>query len=495
MSKGSLILIGGGEDSSLIYNKMIELAGGKDNTRIAIIPSASSHVRSTMSDYEDYFIKELGLTKENVWSVPLSVIDDESTPNVNEELWKDNAFNAEYAEKIKKFNVIFFVGGDQRRYIDALKNNNVSSPILNAIIEVYNNQGIIVGTSAGTNILCNTSIGGGRSEEALTNKIAYNDNEDDGQKLLLLKGLGLVDNVIFDTHFSQRGRLGRLIESAIITKNNYGIGISEKTAVVYYPNNTIEIVGYGHVFMIDMSGALQLNQPDQPIHILNIPVHLFSHGDKYDISNGTFEPNPLKESIINTPYFDAADYHISLNVFKEYETSNIIINYMLDNEAKDVIALMDYDKQYTQGDNSFFLRFVEKENTKAFFCKTSIDDTGDKANYYSGLNVYTDIIPLLYSKADNRAKGFQAVIFGIDDKFIAVVYDDKESLPICDAKVEIYNKNNKLVYKFGSDRFGKIEAINVLLSGEIYILKISYDISVLTKEFTFRKNMTGICLR
>jgi len=495
MSKGLLILIGGGEDTSLIYNKMIELAGGKENTRIAIIPAASSHIRSTMSDYEDYFIKELGLIEENVWSVPLSFIDDESTPNVNEELWKENAFNSEYAEKIKKFNVVFFVGGDQRRYIDALKNNNVNSPLLNAILEVYNNKGIIIGTSAGTNILCTTSIGGGRSEEALTNKIAYNDNEDDGQKLLLFKGLGLIDNVIFDTHFSQRGRLGRLIESAIITKNNYGIGISEKTAVVYYADNTIEIVGYGHVFMIDMSGSMLLNKSDQPLHILNIPVHLFSHGDKFNMTDGKFEQNPLKENIINTPYFDAADYHISLNVFKEYETSNIIINYMLDNEAKDVIALMDYDKQYNQGDNSFLLRFVENENTNAFFCKTSIDDTGDKAHYYSGLNVYTDIIPLLYDNADKKTKGFQAIIFGIGDKFIAVVYDDKESLPICDAKVEIYNKNNKLNFKFGTDRFGKIEAKNVLISGESYFLKISYDIAVLTKTFTFNKNMTGICLR
>ena len=495
MSKGYLILIGGGEDTSLIYNKVIELAGGKENTRIVIIPSSSAHARSAMKRYEDFFIKELGLLEENVWSVPLPEIDDESTQNANEQLWKDNALNTEYAEKIKKFNVVFFGGGDQRKYIDALKNENVNSPILNAITDVFENNGLIIGTSAGTNILNSISIGGGRSEEVLTNKLVYDDNEIDGQKLLLFKGLGLIDNIIFDTHFSQRGRLGRLIESAILTKNNYGLGIGEKTAVVYHPDNTIEILGYGNVFMVDMTVALQLNQPDQPLHVLNIPVHLFSHGDKYNISNGKFEPNPLKENIIHTPYFDAADYHISLNVFKEYETSNIIINYLLDNEAKDVIALMDYNKQYTSGDNSFFLRFVENENTKAFFCKTSIDESADKIDFYSGMNVRTDVIPLLYSNADNKTKGFQAIIFGIDTDFLAVIYDDKESLPVCDAKVQIFDKDNKLIFKSGTDRFGKIEAKNVLSNGEGYYLKITYDYGNLTKKFLFNNNMTGICLR
>jgi len=44
------------------------------------------------------------------------------------------------------------------------------------------------------------------------------------------------------------------------------------------------------------------------------------------------------------------DYYISLNVFKEYENLADSYYYMLDNEAKDVIALMDYDRVYNHGD-------------------------------------------------------------------------------------------------------------------------------------------------
>ena len=53
MSKGYLFLIGGGTDSTLIFNKLFELAGDKDNVRMAIIPSASSHVGGTIIDYEE----------------------------------------------------------------------------------------------------------------------------------------------------------------------------------------------------------------------------------------------------------------------------------------------------------------------------------------------------------------------------------------------------------------------------------------------------------
>ena len=94
-----------------------------------LFPSASSHVGGTISDYEEYFVKELGLKKENVWSVPLAENDDPETLNVNEGEWKDNAYYAEMAEKIIDYNIIYFVGGDQRRYIDVLKRNNIDFPI------------------------------------------------------------------------------------------------------------------------------------------------------------------------------------------------------------------------------------------------------------------------------------------------------------------------------------------------------------------------------
>ena len=70
-----------------------------------------------------------------------------------------------------------------------------------------------------------------------------------------MNGLGLIDNIIFDTHFETRGRLGRLSDAAVITGNKYGIGISEKTAVILHPDLSAEVVGYGSVLMVDLNNA------------------------------------------------------------------------------------------------------------------------------------------------------------------------------------------------------------------------------------------------
>jgi cyanophycinase len=492
MSKGYLFLIGGGTDSSFIFKRMFELAGGKENSRIAIIPSASNNVGSTIRNYEEYFIRDLGIRKENLWSVPLAVADDKNTPSVNEAQWKDNAFHKEIAEKIIDYNIVFFVGGDQRKYIDALKKNNIESPLLLAIEGIYQNGGIIAGTSAGTNILCKNSIAGGRSEEALLNRVVYKDEDDDGTKLLLLQGLGLADNIIFDTHFETRGRLGRLSDAVVLTGSKYGIGISEKTAVILYPDSTIEIVGYGNILLVDLNRSRLLSPARKQLHVRDITVSLLSHGDKFNLNSKQYTPESSKSSIINTPYFDANDYYISLNVFKEYETSQIMINYMLDNEAKDVIALMDYDRVYNHGDVSSFIRFTETDVTQALFGKISLED--DSLNLYSGTNVLLDIIPIKYLKDGQKQKHFNVVLFGIENNLQVVVYDNVASLPVVDAKIFIYDSQNKLIFKKGSDRYGRSHIRNIFKADNEYTIKITYDGEEKLLPFTFKPDMEGICL-
>lgn len=495
MIKGYLALIGGGEDSSLIFNRIFEIAGGKANTKLAIIPSASSHASTTLQSYLSYFSEELQIPKENIWLVPLAAVDDKNTADIDESLWKNNAYSAEIAEKITQYDVIFFVGGDQRKYIDTLRRENIESPLLNAIEKVYKNGGTIAATSAGTNILGETSIAGGRSEEALTNRIAYNITEDDGTQLLLLKGFGFIKNVIFDTHFDTRGRLGRIIEGCVLTNKRFGIGISEKTAAIYHPDSILEIVGNGDVLMVDIKESKILNKPDEPLHIFNVKSHLFMHGDRFNMFTYQLMPASDKECIINTPYFDVKDYHISLNVFKEYETSNIVINYMLDNEAKEAVAIMDYNKKYTAGDNSSFLRFTQKEETNAYFTKCAIDNPDELVNCYTGLNIMIDVIPLYYSTNNsNNPSTINCLIFGIDNDFHLVVFDNVATNPICDAKIEIFNNEEKLIYKSGTSKFGKAIIQNILSAGQEYQLRISYDVLSVSKKFTFSKNMKGVLI-
>ena len=494
MPKGYLVLMGGGEDCDIIFNRMFDLAGGKHLSRIAIIPSASPHVSETLQSYDEYFVNELGIDEKNVWQVPLAISDDPTTPDVDEEKWKDNAWENDLALKIKEYNIVFFVGGDQRKYIDALKRNNVDSPLLRAIEEMYVDGAIIGGTSAGTNILCKKSIAGGISEDGLMNRIAYRNEDDDGHKLLILNGLGLIDNMILDTHFETRGRMGRLVDTAVLTQSSYGIGISEKTAVIISPDNTIEVIGYGDVIFANLSNARIINKINEPLHVRDININLLTHGDRYNIVSGDFTPYFKKESILNTPYFDANDYYISLNVFKDHETSHIMINYMLDNEAKDVIAISDYNKQYRQGDVTSFVRYIETDKTESWFCKMVFDDDSEQYDNYSGTNVMLDIIPLKFVDESFRTKNFNAVVFGVKENLQVVVFDNIATSPVVDAKIFVFDADGKPIFKKGSDRYGRSYVRIAFTEGKEYTIRITYDNKEKTTSFTFVPDMEGLCL-
>jgi cyanophycinase len=493
MPKGIIALIGGGEDSQLIFKKIFSL-GNDYEKRLAIIPAASSHAATTLEDYEDFFVDEIGIPKNNIWLAPIALNDDNATSLIDESEWKDNAYHSEMAEKIKSYNVVFFVGGDQRKYIDALKNNNIDSPLLKEIETIYNNGGIIIGTSAGTNILCEHSIAGGTSEEALQKSVSYDVKDDDGHQLLLLKGFGFAKDIVFDTHIDVRGRFGRIAESAVLTKCRWGLGISEKTAVIYHADQTIEVVGFGDVLLIDLKNALVLNKPDEPLHLRNATVYMFTHGDKFNMEKNEFTPYEKKENIKNTPYFDFNDYHISLNVFKDYETSHILVNYMLDNEAKDVIAMMDYDMVLTDGDTASFLRYVEQDETDVWYCKLSLEEGQHEWESYSGTNILFDIIPTIYQKKHLRPDKFNAVLFGTNNDLQVVVYDNTATLPILDAKIFIYNTEGKLLYKKGTDRYGRALLCNTFSEKERYTIKVVYENERKEYEFEFEKNMKGVCL-
>jgi len=485
MSKGYLFLIGGKTDSTFIFNRLIELSGGKENSRIAIIPSLDVQNRNAVRNDEAFFIDKLQILKENIWTVPL---------NAFNEAGVDNSESKELAEKLARYNIVFFSGGDQRGYVDDLIKNKTDSLILNAVKKIYLDGGVLAASDSGVNILAKSSIAGGESEDTLLQRVLEKAGDDDDIELSIIEGLGLANNITFDTNAEVRGRLVRLSDAVALTENKFGIGISERTGVVVHPDRTIEVIGYGSVLLCDLSNSRLLNKPGEQLHAREINVTLLTHNDKYKLDTREFLPDPGKESILNTPYFDANDYHISLNVFKEYDTSQILINHMLDNEAKDVIGLMDYDKIFSHDDVSAFMRFVETDKTQAWFSKIKFEENAETVDCYSGTNVLLDVIPLKYVRETNRHRHFNVVVFGINNDVQVVVFENLKSLPVCDAKILIYNKQNKLIFRKGTDRYGRAVFHKQFISGEEYSLKITYDNEEKCAGFVFEQDMKGLCI-
>ena len=99
-------------------------------------------------------------------------------------------------------------------------------------------------------------------------------------------GLGCIENVIIDTHFVQRGRIGRLFQAVVNNPRTLGIGLGEDTGL-FIENDTMTAIGSGLVIIVD---GLQIKDTNltnvelgQPISIKNLIVDVLSMNDTFDL--------------------------------------------------------------------------------------------------------------------------------------------------------------------------------------------------------------------
>ena len=199
---------------------------------------------------------------------------------------------------------IFIRGGDQWDYIQLWKGTKVDS----AINFVFNNGGVVAGTSAGAAVLGDVDFsaqsGSAYPDDALLNpfysRMKFENNF-----------LNLVPDVLFDTHFIERARHGRLI--TMIYNQFYssgrsliGVGIDDRTAVCISPDGIGEVMGSGAVtiFYKDaLTNYASFNSGKYTIE--NLKSHLLTKGWKYDFINKeiSFIPESAKDVDPNRAWF------------------------------------------------------------------------------------------------------------------------------------------------------------------------------------------------
>ena len=92
-----------------------------------------------------------------------------------------------------------------------------------AILLKYQEQDFIyAGTSAGAAAASENMIYQGSSSEALLKG-----------EIKTTQGLGFIENVIVDTHFVQRGRIGRLFQAVVNNPRTLGIGLGEDLSLIH----------------------------------------------------------------------------------------------------------------------------------------------------------------------------------------------------------------------------------------------------------------------
>jgi cyanophycinase len=187
---------------------------------------------------------------------------------------RDEAIQQDILDRLEAADVVMFTGGDQLRLTSILGGTRFHKILL----EKYKNEDFIyAGTSAGAAASSSSMIYQGASKEALLKG-----------EIKITSGLGMIDDVIVDTHFVQRGRMGRLLQAVVTNPMVLGIGLGEDTGLLIKNGTHMEAIGSGLVILVDGREIKNTNLTDvslgEPISISNMIVHVMSQYDTYDLN-------------------------------------------------------------------------------------------------------------------------------------------------------------------------------------------------------------------
>ena len=264
LAQGYICAIGGGAEvqggwSDAPYSWIVQ----KANYGKVVILTAVSENNSWL---ENYF-KSFGASSVKILVIK-SRTEANRTSNENE---------------IKSAKAVFIKGGDQYNYISYWKDTRTED----AIRYVYQNGGVIAGTSAGACILSKfyftARYGSVYPDETLRNP--FNSYVDIGDDFLNL----MSEDIIFDTHFIERGRWGRLIGfifNLYYTKNKnvLGVGIDDATALCINSDLKAEVMGSGSVYFFYKDNLTQYILNGLQYKIDKLKCDILTAGWKYDLN-------------------------------------------------------------------------------------------------------------------------------------------------------------------------------------------------------------------
>jgi cyanophycinase len=274
--KGKLIVVGGAVDKGSFTEKndekeieknfnffergilkriIIESAFNNDS-RIEVITTASQIPEEVGHEYVKAF-NYLGASNIGVLGIKT----------------REEANSKETTDRLDQAQIIIFTGGDQLRLTSILGGTAFHRILLTKYLA---EPIVIAGTSAGAAACSNNMIYQGSATEALLKG-----------EVKITSGLGLINNVIIDTHFVHRGRIGRLFQAVVSNPMVLGIGLGEDTGLLITDGKNMEAIGSGLVILVDgrFINDTNLTEVDlgEPISIDHLVVHVMAKGSLYDL--------------------------------------------------------------------------------------------------------------------------------------------------------------------------------------------------------------------
>lgn len=254
---GHLLVIGGAEDKyneRRILKKFLELAGG-EQAEVLIVPVASDFPEFASDIYVQAF-RRLGVANPRV----LRATSRQDVVSIDADALLDGVTG------------VFITGGDQMRLVSVLGGTLFAQKLRRMVSDT---DLVLAGTSAGAAGMSTSMIVRGESTP-----------HPQRNSVSLSPGLGFLKNIIIDQHFTERGRISRLITAVSYNPYNLGIGIDENTAIILDKEGMLEVFGAGTVTIVDGS-QITYNEiaevgEHQSFSVCGVQLNILGDGLVYD---------------------------------------------------------------------------------------------------------------------------------------------------------------------------------------------------------------------
>lgn len=252
----TLMPIGGNESHKkpVVLREFVSRAGG-EQADIVIFPQPSV-LEDTGNEYVALFLK---LGARSARSLEFRT--------------RAETFAEDVLAAVEAASGIFISGGTQMRLPAIIG----GTPLEAAILDAYRRDVIIAGTSAGAAVMPKVMIGYGKSGPTPREGMAH-----------FTPGLGLTDKIVFDQHFRQKDRLGRLIYLIASNPSLLGVGIDEDTAAIVEDEALITVKGAGAITIVDGSGMEATNVAEiehgGTVAVSGLRVHVLTEGCSFDVA-------------------------------------------------------------------------------------------------------------------------------------------------------------------------------------------------------------------
>lgn len=376
--RGSLVIIGGSErfNQHEYWDEIVELAGGP-GCRIAVFPTASGDPVQKGG----WVISALNKAGADAFLVPVAWRNFEKSPQVA-------VSDPDLVAPVREATGIFLIGGEQDKIVKALYTpKGESTPMLDAMWEVYRKGGVIAGTSAGA---------------AVMSRIMYRDAESVLDTMLkgvrwgkeIDRGLGFIDPEWFvDQHLFVRGRFARTLVAMQNQGFKYGIGVDENSAIIVTNGKDVRVIGYKGALVLDLSKA-EHDESLGRFNLKNARLTYLDRGDQYDLK--TKEVKPAQEKLDDekldpkSPDFRPT-FHRPL-FFNDILGNTTVIDLMgmlMESSSPEAIGLaFNGNEARLRAVDGFEFKFIRDEESLAWYTEQYGGDD------YTVLNIRLDIRPI-----------------------------------------------------------------------------------------------------